>query len=101
VPQLDDVACAAKVRQPLSGASAAENLRFTCGLDRGAPVFSTQRLPTGTPHVGQGTADSCLRVSAFFIIEAGCDETWLRDCSILDILAGNLDCNQSSEEVAA
>jgi hypothetical protein len=64
-------------------ASTAENFRSTCGSDRGAPECSTHRSPAATPHVGQGTEDSCLGVSSFLFTRIECDNTQPRNCSML------------------
>jgi hypothetical protein len=56
-------------------ASAASNLRSTCGSDRRPPECSTQRRPTGDPQVGHGTEASCLRVSSFLPIRTDCSGT--------------------------
>jgi len=52
----------------LSTASAAKSLRFGCGSMRRPPACSTHRSPTAALHVGQGTEDSCFRVSCFTFI---------------------------------
>jgi hypothetical protein len=48
--------------------SKAANFRFTCGCERGAPECSSQHVPIGTPHVGQGTEDACSDVGSLFFI---------------------------------
>jgi len=47
------------------------------------PEASMQRLPTGTPHVGQGTEDNCLGVNSLIFIRTGCDKMDLMVCSQL------------------
>jgi hypothetical protein len=47
------------------------------------PEASMQRLPAGTPHVGQGTEDNCLGVISLIFIRLGCDEKHLIVCSQL------------------
>jgi len=44
--------------------SAAASLRSTCGPERRPPECRTQRSPTPTPQVGQGTEANCLGVSS-------------------------------------
>jgi hypothetical protein len=55
--------------------STAANFRSTCGSDRGPPECSTHVCPTETPHVGQGTDNSCSGVSSFFFIRTECKIT--------------------------
>jgi len=47
------------------------------------PEASMQRLPTGTPQVGQGTDDNCLGVISLIFIRLGCDKGHLIVCSQL------------------
>jgi hypothetical protein len=65
-------------------ASAAANFLSTCGSERGAPECSTQPSPAATPHVGQGTEDTCSGVSSFFFTQKECDNIELRNCPILN-----------------
>jgi hypothetical protein len=53
-------------------ASAAASFLSTCGSERRPPECSTQRSPTPTPQVGQGTDDSCSGVSSFFFTRTEC-----------------------------
>jgi hypothetical protein len=50
-------------------ASTAANFRFTWGTLRGAPEYSSQRIPAATPQVGQGTDNNCLGVKFFVLTE--------------------------------
>src|SRR5208282_4247241 len=65
-------------------ASIAANIRSTCGSERRAPEYSTQRFPAAAPQVGQGTETNCLGVSSFLFIRAECDNTLPRNRSILN-----------------
>jgi hypothetical protein len=49
----------------VSIASAAASFRSTCGSERGAPEYSTQRFPVATPRVGQGTENTCAPLPLF------------------------------------
>src|SRR5271168_3205604 len=53
-------------------ASIAASFLSTCGSERGPPECSTQRSPTPTPQVGQGTDDNCSGVSSFFFTRTEC-----------------------------
>jgi hypothetical protein len=53
--------------------SVAAYFRSTCGSERAPPECSTQRLPTATPQVGQGTEETCFDVSSRFFIATECD----------------------------
>jgi len=53
--------------------SVAAYFRSTCGSERAPPECSTQRVPTATPPVGQGTEETCFDVSSRFFIATECD----------------------------
>jgi hypothetical protein len=63
-------------------AAIAESFRSTCGSERGAPECSTQRSPTATPHVGQGTETSCAGVSSFFFTSGRYSKAGQKSCPI-------------------
>jgi hypothetical protein len=67
-------------------ASAAANFLSTCGSERGVPECSTQASPTATPHVGQGTEDTCSGVSSFFFTQKECHNIEVQNCPILNTL---------------
>jgi hypothetical protein len=54
-------------------ASTAASFLSRCGSERGPPECSTQRSPTPTPQVGQGTDDNCSGVSSFFFTRTECE----------------------------
>ena len=56
--------------------SAAESLRSTCDSERSAPECSRQRFPAATPHLGQGTEESCSLVRSRILTQLGCDKTY-------------------------
>src|SRR5580693_10608357 len=53
-------------------ATSAASFLSTCGSERGPPECSTQRSPTPTPQVGQGTGHNCSGVSSFFFTRTEC-----------------------------
>jgi hypothetical protein len=78
----------------------AANLRSIWGFARGAPVFSTQRFPAGTPQAGQATENNAWGVSSFFFIPTEQDDIQPRNPPFGDLPAlavhGNFDCSSQS-----
>jgi hypothetical protein len=64
------------------------------------PEASMQRLPAGTPHVGQGTEDNCLGVISLIFIQIGCDEKHLNVCSQLHTHCSHISRRQDISEAS-